>query len=231
MHTDGRMLSVVVPVLNEEHTIGNVIQRLRTVLQKTGFKSEIIVVDDGSKDASCQIAQQQGAKVYQLKEHVGKGCALRAGFAKVHGDIVATIDSDGSHRPEELPLLLNPVLQGEADMVIGARFSTTTHATSNLNQAGNHLFNALICILVRKNLSDSQSGFRVMTCRILQSINLKSDEYEIESEMTVKTLRHGFRVKEVPITFEQRTYGRSQIDPFMDGFKILLSIFLAYLRR
>ena len=230
MQTDGRVLSVVVPMLNEEHTIGDVVKSLKTVLQKTGFKHEIIVIDDGSRDNSVEVAKRQGATVYQLKQHMGKGYALRVGFAKAKGDIIATIDSDGSHLPEELPLLLKPLLQGNSDLVIGSRFSTATSATSRRNQAGNRLFNALIHVLTQNPISDSQSGYRVMTCEVLRSMTLRSDEYEIESEMLVKTVRNGFRIKEVPITFEQRTYGSSQIDPIADGFKIFISIISAYLR-
>jgi glycosyltransferase involved in cell wall biosynthesis len=230
MQTDGKLLSVVVPLFNEEPTVGNVIERLETVLQETGFRHEIIVVDDCSRDKSLQVALGQHVAVYRLRQHMGKGYALRAGFAKAKGDIIATIDSDGSHRPEELPLLLNRILHGQADLVIGSRFSTLTSATSRRNQAGNRLFNVLIEILTRNPISDSQSGYRVMTSEVLRSMNLKSGGYEIESEMLVKTVRNGFRIKEVPISFEQRTYGRSQIDPLVDGFKILLSIMSAYVR-
>jgi glycosyltransferase involved in cell wall biosynthesis len=230
MQTDGKLVSVVVPVYNEEHTVGDVIERLKRVLQETGFRHEIVVVDDHSTDRSPDVAQKQHVKVFRLEQHRGKGYALRAGFIKVQGAIVATVDSDGSHCPEELPLLIEPILQGEADLVIGSRFTTATSATSTRNQAGNMLFNFLIYLLTGSLISDSQSGYRVMTRRVLESMNLKSGEYEIESEMLVKTVRHGFRIKEVPISFEQRTYGRSGIDPLKDGFKILLSIISAYLR-
>jgi glycosyltransferase involved in cell wall biosynthesis len=231
MQTDGKLLSVVVPVFNEDPTVGNVIGRLKTVLQETGFKYEIIVVDDCSRDRSVEVVQSQQVAVYQLKQHMGKGYALRVGFAKVKGDVIATIDSDGSHRPEELPLLLNPLIRGEADLVIGSRFSNgKSVSTKGLNQAGNRLFNALIQVLIRNAVSDSQSGYRVMTAQVLRSMSLKSGEYEIESEMLVKTARKSFRIKEVPISFEQRTYGTSQIDPLMDGIKILFSIVSAYLR-
>ncbi len=230
MQPDGKLLSVVVPMFNEEPTVDNVITRLEAVLEETGLRHEIIVMDDCSRDNSVSVARKQHAKVYRLKQHMGKGYALRAGFAKAKGDIIATIDSDGSHRPEELPLLLKPLLKGEADLVIGSRFSTATTATSRRNQAGNRLFNALIEILTRSPISDSQSGYRVMTAEVLRSMNLKSGGYEIESEMLVKTVRKRFRIKEVPISFEQRTYGRSQIDPFADGFKILMSIVSAFLR-
>jgi glycosyltransferase involved in cell wall biosynthesis len=230
MQTDGKLLSIVVPMFNEEPTVGDVIERLKAVLQPAGFKHEIIVVDDFSRDGSLQAAIRQHATVYMLKQHMGKGFALRAGFAKAKGSLIATIDSDGSHRPEELPHLLNPILHGQVDLVIGSRFSTATSATSRRNQAGNRLFNLLIRILTRNPISDSQSGYRVMTREVLRSMNLKSGGYEIESEMLVKTVRNGFRIKEVPISFEQRTYGRSQIDPLVDGFRILLSILSAYVR-
>jgi len=225
------LISVVIPLFNEELTIGNVIERLTAIMQKTGFKYEIIVVDDCSTDRSLEISKNQNAKVFSLKKHMGKGYALRAGFAKAKGDIVTTIDSDGSHRPEELPRLLTPILQSKADLVIGSRYlSQKPVATKKLNAAGVRLFNFLIKILTRAEVSDSQSGYRVMKSVVLRNMRLKSGEYEIESEMLVKTAIQGFRVVEVPISFEQRTYGTSRLDPMVDGFKILKSIVLAYIK-
>jgi dolichol-phosphate mannosyltransferase len=228
---NGEMLiSVVIPVFNEELTIGSVIERLTAVMQKIGFKYEIIVVDDCSTDRSLEISKSQSAKVFSLKKHMGKGYALRAGFAKAKGDIITTIDSDGSHRPEELPRLLTPILRNKADLVIGSRYlGQKPVAAKKLNAAGVRLFNFLIKILTRAEVSDSQSGYRVMKSVVLKNMRLKSSEYEIESEMLVKTARHGFRVIEVPISFEQRTYGTSRLDPMVDGLKILLSIVLAYI--
>jgi glycosyltransferase involved in cell wall biosynthesis len=160
---------------------------------------------------------------------MGKGYALRAGFAKAKGDIITTIDSDGSHRPEELSSLLNPILQDKADLVIGSRYLSHKPATAKkLNIIGVRLFNFLIKVLTRADVSDSQSGYRVMQASILRNMRLESNGYEIESEMLVKTVQQGFRVREVPISFEQRTYGVSRLDPMADGFKILFSIMLAY---
>jgi len=225
------LISVVIPVFNEELTIGNVIERLTAVVQKIGFKYEIIAVDDCSTDRSLEISKSQSAKVFSLKKHMGKGYALRAGFAKAKGDIITTIDSDGSHRPEELPRLLAPILRNKADLVIGSRYlSQKPVATKKLNDAGVRLFNFLIKILTRVEVSDSQSGYRVMKSAVLRNMRLKSTGYEIESEMLVKTALQGFRVIEVPISFEQRTYGTSRLDPIVDGFKILFSIVLAYIK-
>jgi len=225
------LLSVVIPVFNEELTIGNVIERLTAVAQKIGFKYEIIVVDDCSADRSLEISKSHSVKVFSLKTHMGKGYTLRAGFAKAKGEIITAIDADGSHRPEELPQLLTPILQNKADLVIGSRYSSRKPVVAKkLNFAGVRLFNFLIKILTRADFSDSQSGYRVMKASVLRNVRLKSSGYEIESEMLVKTVQQGFRVTEVPISFEQRTCGTSQLDPMADGFKILFSIVLAYMR-
>jgi glycosyltransferase involved in cell wall biosynthesis len=225
------LLSIIIPVYNEELTVGNVIDRVKNVMQKTGLKHEIIVVDDCSYDKSLEVAKKHNAKIYTLKEHLGKGYALRAGFAKAKGDIIITIDSDGSHRPEELPRVLAPILQDKADLVIGSRYLNQKNVASRkLNAFGVQIFNILIQLLTGVAITDSQSGYRAMKREVLKNQKLKSGGYEIESEMLVKTAKKGFRVTEVPISFQQRTYGRSGVDPMVDGSKILLSIILAYVK-
>ena len=225
------LLSVVIPIFNEDQTIGDVITRLKATMQKIGLEYELIVVDDCSSDSSLELSRKQRARVYSLKQHMGKGFALRVGFSKAKGEIIATIDSDGSHRPEELPFLLSPLLQGQVDFVIGSRYiSNKPTSAKKLNAIGVRLFNALIEVLTRIRVTDSQSGYRVMKSEILRASRLVSCGYEIESEMLVKTTRKGFKVKEVPISFEQRTYGRSRLDPMVDGFRILMSIVAAYLK-
>jgi glycosyltransferase involved in cell wall biosynthesis len=225
------LISAVIPAFNEELTIGNVIERLTAVMQKNGYTYEIMVVDDCSADKSVEISKSHGVKVFSLKTHMGKGYALRVGFAKAKGEIITTIDSDGSHRPEELPRLLTQILQNKAELVIGSRYlNQNPAAAKKLNASGVRLFNLLIKILTRTEVSDSQSGYRVMKASILRNMSLNSREYEIESEMLVKTARQGFRVREVSISFEQRTYGTSRLDPVVDGFKILFSIMRAYMR-
>ncbi|TRO48056.1 glycosyltransferase family 2 protein [Candidatus Bathyarchaeota archaeon] len=231
MNNDEMLISVVVPVFNEELTIVNVIERLAVVAQKTVFKHEVIIVDDCSEDGSVEISKSYSVKVFSLETHFGKGYALRLGFAKAKGEIITTIDSDGSHRSEELPRLLTPILQNKADLVIGSRYlNQNSMETKKLNAAGVRLFNFLIKVFTRADVSDSQSGYRVMKASVLRNMSLNSNGYEIESEMLVKTIQQGFRVGEVPISFEQRTYGASRLDPAADGFKILFSIILVYLR-
>jgi glycosyltransferase involved in cell wall biosynthesis len=225
------LLSIIIPVYNEELTVGNIIDRVKLVMQQTGLKNEIIVVDDCSYDKSLEVAKRRSAKIYTLKQHLGKGYALRAGFAKAKGDIIVTIDSDGSHKPEELLEVLALVLEDKADLVIGSRYlNHKSVAARKLNAFGVKLFNYFIQLLTGVAVTDSQSGYRAMKREVLKNQNLKSGEYEIESEMLVKTAKKNFRITEVPISFEQRTYGRSGVDPIVDGFKILLSIILAYMK-
>ncbi len=231
MNSKALLLSIVVPAYNEEHTVGDVVDRLKATVRKVGMASEILVVDDYSRDKTVEVSLNHFAKVYSLMEHKGKGYALRAGFAKAKGDIIVTIDSDGSNRPEELPLLLQPVLENQADLVIGSRFSGKKPTSGKrFNAAGVRVFNLFIRILTGASVSDSQSGYRAMRRRVLENLRLKSGTYEIESEMLVKIARRRFRVKEVPVSFEQRTFGVTSLDPIVDGFKILMSIFTSYLK-
>jgi glycosyltransferase involved in cell wall biosynthesis len=225
------LLSIIIPVYNEELTIGNIIDRTQRATEQIGVPYEIIVVDDHSYDHSLQVARQRDVRLFSLKQHLGKGYALRTGFTKTRGDIIVTIDSDGSHWPEELPEVLGPVLSGEADLVIGSRYLNHKRvAARKLNKLGVKIFNLFIELLTSVAITDSQSGYRAMKREVLAKQKLKSGEYEIESEMLVKTAKAGFKVTEVPITFEQRTYGRSGVDPLVDGAKILFSIVLAYLK-
>jgi glycosyltransferase involved in cell wall biosynthesis len=222
------LLSIVIPVYNEELTIGDIIDRVKAAAKQTGLQTEIIVVDDHSYDRSLGIAEKKGVRLYSLKQHLGKGYALRAGFAKASGDVIVTIDSDGSHMPEELSEVLRPILRDQADLVIGSRYKNHKKVSARrLNAFGVRMFNYLIQLFTGVAITDSQSGYRAMTREVLRSQKLYSGEYEIESEMLVKTAKKKFRIAEVPISFEQRTYGRSGVDPLWDGSKILFWIVLA----
>jgi len=223
------LISVVIPVFNEEPTVGDVIENVKEAVEELRLPHEILVVDDCSTDNSLEISKSKKVKVYRLKRHMGKGYALRLGFEEAKGKIIVTLDSDGSHKPKELPKVLEPILKNEVDLVIGSRFLCKENVFSNkLNKIGVQLFNFLIRILTGKATTDSQSGYRAFKSVILESMHLKSNGYEIESEMLVKALKNGFKFKEVSIKFEQRTYGRSKLAPLKDGVKIFVSILAAY---
>ncbi len=224
-------ISVVIPVFNEEATVGDIVTRTKKTLVKLGVSYEILVVDDGSDDKSEDIPQDLGANVLRYP-HRGKGFALRSGFRQAKGEIVVTLDADGSHQPEEIPLVLRYLLEDRADFIVGSRFSNSEANKTKIpkiNRIGNKLFNNLTGYLTGVNISDSQSGFRAIRTSLIKRMKLRSHGYEVESEMLVKALRISARVAETPISFDQRTVGRSKLDPFRDGARILYAIITSYL--
>jgi len=224
-------VSVVIPVFNEEVTVGNVVTRTKKTLEQLGVSYEILVVDDGSDDRSADIAQELKAHVLK-KAHQGKGFALRSGFRQAKGELVVTLDADGSHQPEEIPLVLKYIRENKADFVVGSRFfNSEANKTKipKINRTGNKMFNGLIWYLTGAKISDSQSGFRAIRSSLIKKMKLGSHGYEVESEMLVKALRMGARVAETPISFDQRTVGKSKLDPIRDGARILYAIIAAYL--
>jgi glycosyltransferase involved in cell wall biosynthesis len=218
------VVSVVIPAYNEEKTIGNVIEETIQIMDSLGLPYEIIVVDDGSTDRTREVASRYKATVLSNGRNRGKGYALRKGFQHAQGDIVVTIDADGSHKPKEIPDLINPLFNG-ADIVAGSRFlGDGKNHTCKLHMLGNHLINTAIMVLTRKLITDSQTGLRAFKREFLQKIHLESYGYEIETEITVKSLKNGFKLKEVPISCEKRKYNISRLKILSDGFKILKTI-------
>jgi len=224
-------VSVVIPVFNEELTIGDIVARTRSTLEQFKLPYEVLVIDDGSVDRSAEIAQTSEAHVLR-EAHQGKGHALRLGFERAKGDVIVTLDSDGSHQPEEIPLILRCMMENKVDFVIGSRFFDTDVNNAkipNVNRIGNRMFSDLIRLFTGVKISDSQSGFRAIRSSVIKKMRLNSRGYEVESEMLVKALKMGVRVAEIPISFEQRTVGKSRLDPLKDGTKILYSIITSYL--
>ena len=225
------LVSVVIPVFNEEITVGDVVTRTKKALEKMGVTYEILVSDDGSTDNSADVAEEKKVTVLRAN-HQGKGFALRSGFRHAKGEWVITLDADGSHKPEEIPLVLRYLMEDRADFVVGSRFSKSEDNKTKvpkINRTGNKLFNNLTRYLTGVKITDSQSGFRAIRASLIKKMKLRSRGYEVESEMLVKALRMGARVKETSISFDQRTMGHSKLDPIQDGVRILYAIIASYL--
>lgn len=222
------VISVVIPVYNEERTIGNVISNTILTMDSLRMPYEIIIVDDGSTDNTRRIATGYKATVLSNGRNRGKGYALRKGFRHAQGSIVVTVDSDGAHKPKEIPDLIHPLFNG-VDIVAGSRFlgHNGKYSTSRLNRLGNFLFNITIMILTGKLITDSQTGFRAIKNEVLKELNLTSHGYEVETELTVKGLKNGYVYQEKPISCERRKYNASKLKILYDGTKILKTIFKA----
>ena len=220
------LISVIVPAFDEEANIGSVLDSIHGVLVQAGFPYEIIVVNDGSSDKTSEVVKENNVVLVNHTKNLGKGAAIRTGLQRARGGVVVTIDADGSHPPRDIPRLVYPLINGNVDAVIGSRF-TNEHgkvSTSELRLLGNRIINYAFLLLTRKRIADTQSGFRAYKREAFRKLSIRSSGFEAESEITLKMLKRGFSIKEVPIDCEPRDNGSSKVKSFKDGFKILKSI-------
>lgn len=183
---------MIIPAYNEEKRIGKVLQRM------PDFIDEIIVVDDGSEDRTSEVARELGAEVIRLEQNQGKGRAMSEGIKKANGDIIVFIDADGQHKPEEIIKLVEPILNGEADFVIGSRLIKAQGERPLIRKISNFITTSLIRLKLGINVRDTQSGFRAIRREFLPEI--ESKRYEVETEVLIKAVKKGARVKEVPVS-------------------------------
>jgi glycosyltransferase involved in cell wall biosynthesis len=186
----------VIPAYNEERCIGSV------ALQAQRYAESVIVVDDGSTDATADIAADAGAIVIRHQQNQGKGVALNTGFRAAHrmgAEVVVTLDADGQHRPEELAAVVAPVLNGEADIVVGSRYLADRSNVPPVRILGHRIFNFITNRSSGVSVTDSQSGFRAFSINALKTLYFSSRGFSVESEMQFLARDHALKVTEVPI--------------------------------
>jgi len=211
-------LAAVIPAYNEELAIGSVV--LKTLEQV----DRVIVVDDGSTDATAQIAKAAGAMVISLDKNQGKAWALMRGLreARERGfDFVVTLDGDGQHDPREIPNILAPLLSDEADLVIGSRFLGGGRASPRYRRMGQSILDKVTALGSRREITDSQSGFRALNRRALENLDFQSSDYSIESEMIIHFSSKGMRMKEVPISSNYDVPNKHKKHPLSHGLSVL----------
>ncbi len=222
-----RGLSVVVPVYNEHATIREILSRI----ERTGCVSEIIVVDDGSTDGTRDILaniQQSGVRGLRVEFHPqnrGKGAAVRTGIGMAHGDIILVQDADLEYDPRDYAVLLEPILDGRADVVYGSRFLGGPHRVLFFwHYVVNRLLTLLSNICTNLNLTDMEVGYKVFRREILAGIAIRSDRFNFEPEITAKVAKRRARIYEVPISYAGRTYEEGKKIGFWDGLEALWTI-------
>ena len=215
----GKSITCLIPTLNEAPTVGEVIQKAKHYVDR------VIVVDGHSSDNTSEVAMKCGVEVLP-QEGKGKGMALRTAFSKIDGGIYVTIDGDATYDASEIYSLVLPIIKGEADMVVGSRLDGKMEEGSitGFHQFGNHAFNAMINILNGSRITDSQSGFRAIDGMWVRSLGLDTEGFEIETEITIRAIRKGMRVKEVPITYRKRNGTRSKLSGVGAGYRIFKTI-------
>ena len=211
-------ISVVIPTLNEENNISKVISGVKESLK--GHKFEIIVVDGHSSDNTVKIAKKTGARI--LYENIGKGHALRIGFASSKGNIIISMDADMSHKPDELALLISGIETGY-DICMGSRFISGGGSDDMppFRKFGNKIFVLLVNKLYGAHYTDLCYGYRSFTREAAKKLDLISDGFGIETEISVKARKKNLKTIEVPSFEKKRNSGTGKLLAFRDGYTIL----------
>ncbi len=213
-------IAVIIPCLNEAITIARVLAEFRRELPG----AELVVVDNGSTDSTAAIASQQGATVIRERRR-GKGNAVRNALRTVEADVYLLVDGDGTYPAHEATRLLQPILDDDADVVIGGRLKDARSEFRLLNRLGNRLFLAVVNVIFGAQISDLLTGYRAMSRDFVKQSPVLSTGFELETELTILALERGFRTLEVPIALTSRPEGsHSKIRVLSDGLRILNAI-------
>ncbi len=217
-------LSVIMPAYNEAATIKKMVARVL----ESPFEKELIIVDDGSTDGTREILreiQDPRIRVIAHERNRGKGAALRTGFAKAQGDILIIQDADLEYHPRDFGTLIQPILDGDADVVYGSRFLGGPHRVIYIwHYLGNWLINLTCNVLYNINLSDLETGYKAFTPAVLRSLNLKANSFAFEVEFTAKVVLGKFRIFETPVSYAGRTYAEGKKIGWRDGVIALLAL-------
>ena len=213
-------IAVAIPCHNEAATIAIVVRDFRKALPQ----SQVYVFDNASSDGSSGLARQAGAKVHVVAS-LGKGNVLRTVFDEIKEDLVILVDGDDTYDATEATALLDPLIESEADMVVGNRLGKAIDTNmKRMNQFGNRFIVSYINRLFGTRYQDVLSGYRAFNRRFIESVPVLTTGFEVETEITLQALAEGLRIVEVPISYRSRPAdSRSKLRPFADGYRIILT--------
>jgi dolichol-phosphate mannosyltransferase len=216
-------VSIIIPVYNEFRTFEQVLERVQRAPLPEGCEKEIVVVDDGSTDGTAQVfgeCARSGAVVgYRREVNAGKGTALRAGFALASGDILLIQDGDLEYDPNDYGRLIEPILQGTADVVYGSRFRGSANGMTTRHRLANRLLTAAANLLFDADITDEATAYKAFRASLLREIQLDCERFEFCPEVTAKLRRLGHRIHEVPISYNARGIADGKKIRLTDGIE------------
>lgn len=221
IHSALPKVTVIIPTMNEEGSIGEVLDQI----PKTLTNVEILVIDTNSRDRTVEIAKSKGAVVINEPRR-GYGRAYKTGFVNAHGDVIVTLDGDTTYPAEEIPALIQMLLDDDLDFITCDRLSRIKSGAMNFqHRIGNWILTFTANLLFNIRLSDSQSGMWVFRKRILDGISLKANGMQLSEEIKIETFSRGFKAREVSVNYRARK-GEVKLNTWKDGYRNLIFIFL-----
>ena len=225
MDKDNFTLSVIIPCYNEKSSIRAIVDK---VLDAPIDEKEIIVVDDKSTDGTSEILDRDIAplvsKIIHHEANQGKGGALRTGFSHATGDVVIIQDADLEYDPDEYPMTVMPIVNGECDVCYGSRFLNQAPKGYRANQMANRFLTSLSNLFTHLRLTDMETCYKTFKREVIQSVDIKENRFGFEPEITAKIARMGVRIKEVPISYYPRTNQEGKKIGFKDGLRSIYCI-------
>jgi glycosyltransferase involved in cell wall biosynthesis len=221
------LLSIIIPVYNEEKTLLPLLKKVQTV-KLLGLKKQIIIVNDGSSDGTSQILKKlkvPGGLILQHDHNQGKGAAIRTAIPHTKGDFVIIQDADLEYDPADYETVLDLLLKGKADVVYGSRFKGVHRAFLFWHSVGNKLLTFITNILYDTVLTDMETCYKAFRGDILRSLRLRSNRFDFEPEVTAKILKKGYKLFEVPITYHGRGFDEGKKITWRDGIVALVCLF------
>jgi glycosyl transferase family 2 len=203
-------IAILIPAYNEAENVGVVLDQIPA--EVCGVRTEVLVVDDGSRDGTGDVAAEHGALVARHVTNRGGGAALRTGYrlmVESGAEIVVTLDADGQHRPDQMERLVKPILDGEVDMAHGSRVLGQADRNHFARELGIVFFNRLVSFITRTHVTDCSNGYRAVRTTVLPQLVLRQEQFHT-SEFMIEAIKRGIPAKEIPITVEQRLHGHSK---------------------
>jgi len=218
-------ITILIPVYNEVNTLTQILSKLESI-DFYGLDKEIILIDDYSTDGTRELYKELNYKVLYHNKNMGKGAALRTGFKEASGDIITIQDADSEYTPEDLLPLVKIILDDEADVVYGSRFLNINKSSDFMltHLLGNKMLTFITNLLYGAKLTDMETCYKVFKAEWVKSLEIKSDRFDFEPEITAKLLKCGAKIKEIPITYKARSFAEGKKISWKDGFAAIFAL-------